>query len=51
MSILSVFRKEFNKFNITVAQMLDSIYHMTFNLKNLIFGMKGHDFATFYMTL
>ena len=28
-SILSIFRNEFNKFNNTGAQMLDSIYHMT----------------------
>ena len=28
-SILSLFRNEFNKFNNTGAQMLDSIYHMT----------------------
>ena len=28
-SILSLFRNEFNKFNYTRAQMLDSIYHMT----------------------
>ena len=28
-SILSRFRNEFNKFNITGARMLDSIYHMT----------------------
>ena len=28
-SILSLFRKEFNKLNYTGAQMLDSIYHMT----------------------
>ena len=28
-SILSLFRKEFNKFNNTRARMLDSIYHMT----------------------
>ena len=27
-SILSLFHNEFNKFNNTVAQMLDSIYHM-----------------------
>ena len=27
--ILSLFRKEFNKFNNTRAGMLDSIYHMT----------------------
>ena len=29
-SILSLFRNKFNKFNITRAGMLDSIYHMTF---------------------
>ena len=28
-SILSLFCKEFNKFNRTGARMLDSIYHMT----------------------
>ena len=39
--ILLCFRKEFNKFNITGAQILDSIYHMTLNLiKNYIFGVK-----------
>ena len=27
-SILSLFRNEFNKFSITRARMLDSIYHM-----------------------
>ena len=31
-SILSLFRKDFNKFNNTRAQMLDSIYHMTLRL-------------------
>ena len=32
-SILSLFRNnEFNKFNNTRAQMLDSLYHMTFRL-------------------
>ena len=31
-SILSHFRNEFNKFNNTKAQMLDSIYHMTLRL-------------------
>ena len=30
--ILSLFRNEFNKFNNTGAQMLDSIYHMTLRL-------------------
>ena len=29
-SILSLFRNEFNKFNKTKARMLDSIYHMTY---------------------
>ena len=33
-SILSLFRNEFNKFNNTRAQMLDSIYHMTNTLKS-----------------
>ena len=28
-SILSLFHNEFNKFNNTRAQMVDSIYHMT----------------------
>ena len=31
-SILSLFHNEFDKFNNTGAQMLDSIYHMTFRL-------------------
>ena len=31
-SILSLFRDEFNKFNNTRAQMLDSIFHMTLRL-------------------
>ena len=30
--ILSLFRNEFDKFNNTGAQMLDSIYHMTLHL-------------------
>ena len=33
-SILSLFRNEFNKFNNTRAQMLDSIYNMTNTLKS-----------------
>ena len=33
-SILSFFRNEFNKFNNTIARMLDSIYHMTNTLKS-----------------
>ena len=31
-SILSLFRNEFNKFNKTRAQMLDSIYYMALRL-------------------
>ena len=31
-SILSLFSNEFNKFNNTRAQILDSIYHMTLRL-------------------
>ena len=34
--ILSLFRNEFNKFNNTRARMLDSIYHMTLSVKNVI---------------
>ena len=33
LSILSFFPNEFNKFNDTRAQILDSIYHMTNTLK------------------
>ena len=38
-SILSLFRNEFNKFNNTGARILDSIYHMTLRLLNLISGV------------
>ena len=31
-SILSLFRNKFNKFNITRARMVDSVYHMTLRL-------------------
>ena len=31
-SILSLFRNEFDKFNISRARMVDSIYHMTLRL-------------------
>ena len=31
-SILFLFRNEFNKFNNTLARMLDSIYHMTLRI-------------------
>ena len=33
LSILSLFRNEFNKLNNTTARMLDSIHHMTNTLK------------------
>ena len=47
-SILSLFRNRFNKFNITGAQMLFSIYHA----KNRIFWRENRqDFAIFYVTL
>ena len=36
-SILSLFHKEFNKFNNTGAQMLDPIYHITLKLLKLLF--------------
>ena len=40
LSILSLFRNKFNKFNNTGAGMLDSVYHTTLKLiKNHIFAM------------
>ena len=40
-SILSLFRNELNKFNNTIARMLDFIYHMTLRLHwNLISVVK-----------
>ena len=46
LSILSLFRKEFNKFNNTRALMLDSIYHMTLKLFKIhIFGVKTSRFC------
>ena len=35
-SILSLFRNEFNKINKTRARMLDSIYHMTLRVRNVV---------------
>ena len=32
LSILSLFRKELNKFNNTEARMLDSLYHMALKI-------------------
>ena len=42
-SILLLFHKEFNKFNNTGAQMLDSIYQMTLNKSH--FGVKTSRFC------
>ena len=51
-SILSLFCKEFIKFNNTDTWILDSIYRMTLKLlKNRIFGWKHQDFAIFYAML
>ena len=36
-SILSLFRKDFTKFNNTGARMLDSIYHMTSKVRKPAF--------------
>ena len=48
LSILSLFRDEFDKLNTTGAGMIDSIYHMTLNLlKNLIFSAKTHVLPSF----
>ena len=45
-SILSLFPNEFNKFNKTREQMLDSIYHMTLELFwNHISGVKTLGFC------
>ena len=35
-SILSLFRNEFNEINKTRARMLDSIYHMTLRVRNIV---------------
>ena len=50
-SILSLHRNEFNKFNKTGAQMLDSIYHMRLKLFcNRILGVKTSTFCKIYAT-
>ena len=50
-SILSFFRNEFNKFNNTRAQMLDSIYHMTLRLFEISFlPLKRYNFVIMYTT-
>ena len=50
-SILSFFRKEFNKFNNTRARMLDSIYHMTNTLNSHFCRKKRNNFVIMYTTL
>ena len=46
------FCKEFNKFKITGARTLDSIYHMTLQLFNdCILGVKTSTFAIYYAAL
>ena len=45
LSILTLFRMEFDKFNNAGAPMLDSVYHMTFKLcKNRTFVVKTSRF-------
>ena len=50
-SILSLFCNEFNKFNITRARMLDSIYHMTNTLKYHFWRKNVIIFVIMYATL
>ena len=53
-SILSLFPKEFNKFNNTGAGMLDSIYQMIMTFKNFcycVFGVKILTFCQIYAML
>ena len=51
LSILSLFRNEFNKFNNNRARMLDSIYHMTNTLKSHFWRKKRYNFVIMYATL
>ena len=53
-SILSLFCNDFNKFNSTGAQMLDSIYHIKIKLKLIktcILGVKKSRFCDLSATL
>ena len=51
-SILFLFHNLFNKLNNTRAQMLDSIYHMTFRTFEISFLAKKHyNFVIMYATL
>ena len=45
-SILSLFRNEFNKLNNTIAQMFDSIYHMTNTLKSHFWRKNGMNLSS-----
>ena len=45
------FCNELNKFNNTIAQMLDSIYQMTNTLKSHFWHKKRYDFVIMYTTL
>ena len=49
-TMLFLFPNEFNKFNNTRAQKLDSIYHMTITLKSHFCRKKCYDFAIMYAT-
>ena len=53
-SILSLFRNEFNKFNNTRARMLDSIYHILYDikitLKSHFSRKKRYNFVIMYVT-
>ena len=53
LSILSLFRNEFNEFNNTRVRKFDSINHRTiqFLKKTHFLALKRQDFATFYATL
>ena len=52
-SIVSLFRKEFNRFNDTGARMCDSVYHMSLKLfkSHIILAWKHQDFSIFYATV
>ena len=48
--VLSLFRIKFNKFNNTVTQMLDSVYHMTFRIFEISFlQQKRYTFVIRYI--
>ena len=51
LSILSIFRNEFNKFDNTGAQMLDSNYHMMLIVFVTVLCMEMSRFCHIYATL